>query len=166
MYNAMPPLHHRNPGIIGAAFDNTDCRVELICDGLHIHPSVVRATFQMFSEDRIVLISDSMRATGMPNGEYTLGGQAVLVEDGKATLKSDGNLAGSVTNLMDCMKNLVLNMGIPLEQAVKCAAVNPVKTIGIYNKYGSLQVDKVANIVLLDQQLNIKSIIFKGRVIR
>lgn len=163
LYNAMPPFSHREPGVVGAACDKSECMVELICDGIHIHPSVIRATFKMFGDDRIILISDSMMATGMPDGEYSLGGQAVKVADHKATLVTDGAIAGSATNLMDCMRNIVKNMGIPLETAVKCAAVNPAKSIGIYDKYGSITPGKVANIVLLDKDLNIKSVILKGK---
>ena len=165
LYNAMPPFSHREPGVVGAACDKPECMVELICDGIHIHPSVIRATFKMFGDDRIILISDSMMATGMPDGEYSLGGQAVKVADHKATLVTDGAIAGSATNLMDCMRNIVKNMGIPLETAVKCAAVNPAKSIGIYDKYGSIMPGKVANIVLLDKDLNIKSVILKGKEI-
>lgn len=163
LYNAMPPFSHRAPGVVGAASDTPGCCVELICDGIHIHPSVVRATFKMFGEDRIILISDSMMATGMPDGEYALGGQAVRVTGKVATLVSDGALAGSVTNLMDCMKNCVRNMGIPLYTAVKCAAVNPAKAIGIYDSYGSIAPGKVANLILLDEQLNMNTVILKGQ---
>ncbi len=163
LYNAMPPFSHRAPGVIGAAFDTPGCYVELICDGIHIHPSVVRATFRMFGEDRVVLISDSMMATGMPDGEYELGGQAVRVSGRSATLISDGALAGSVTNLMECMRNCVKSMGIPLETAVKGAAVNPARAIGIYDSYGSLTPGKFANLVLLDDKLEIRAVILKGR---
>lgn len=161
LYNAMPPFHHRDPGVIGAAFDTPGCTVELICDGIHLHPSVVRATLQMFGEERVVFVSDSMMATGLPDGTYSLGGQEVSVKGRKATL-SDGTIAGSVTNLMDCLKNAVQNMGVPLETAVKAAAVNPAKVIGIYDRYGSITAGKIANIVLLDKDLNIKAIILKG----
>ncbi len=164
LYNAMPPFSHREPGVVGAAGDMPDCYVELICDGIHIHPSVVRATFKLFGEDRILLISDSMRAAGMPDGEYTLGGQAVRVSGKRASLVSDGALAGSVTNLMECMRNSV-HMGIPLETAVKCAASNPARAIGIYDSFGSLTPGKTANIVLLDKQLNIAAVIVKGKII-
>lgn len=165
LYNAMPPFSHRAPGVIGAACDNTTCNVEIICDGVHLHPSVVRTTLKMFGEDRVVFISDSMMATGMPDGEYSLGGQAVKVVGNKATLVVDGAIAGSATNLMDCMKNAVKNMGIPLETAVKCAAVNSAKSIGIYDQYGSIAPGKVANIVLLDEELEVKNVILKGIVI-
>lgn len=162
LYNAMPPFTHRAPGPIGAAFDNPSCRVELICDGIHIHPSVVRATFRLFGDDRVILISDSMRAAGMPDGEYELGGQAVFVKGRLAVLK-DGTIAGSATNLMDCVRTAVKEMGIPLESAIKAAAVNPAKAIGVYDRYGSLAPGKLANIVLLDQELGLQQVYKHGR---
>lgn len=162
-YNAMPPFSHREPGVIGAASDTKDIYVELICDGVHIHPSVVRATFNFMTDERIVLISDSMEATGMPDGRYMLGGQEVILKGNKPTLAVDGSIAGSATNLMDCMRNLVKNMGVTIEQAVKTASVNPAKAIGVFDEYGSLEPGKIANIVLLDQELNIKAVYIKGK---
>lgn len=165
LYNAMPPFTHREPGVIGAACDAQDCRVELICDGVHIHPATVRTTFKMFGDDRIIMISDSMMATGLEDGSYTLGGQDVTVKGNKATLTKEGNIAGSVTNLMDCIRRAVKDMGISLGSAVKCAAVNPAKAIGIYDRYGSLTAGKKANAVILDEELNIRHIIKDGREI-
>lgn len=162
LYNAMPAFTHREPGVVGAALDSPHCMVELICDGVHIHPSVVRATFRMFGDDRVILISDSMRAAGMQDGQYTLGGQDVTVKGKYATLVSDGALAGSVTNLMDCMKTAVKEMQIPLESAVACATMNPAKAIGIYDTYGSISTGKIANLVLLDDELNVKKIIINS----
>lgn len=161
LYNAMPSFTHRAPGVIGAAHDSGHVMVELITDGVHIHPSVVRTTFDMF-KDRVVLISDTMRATGMPDGQYTLGGQAVTVKGNVATLTEGGALAGSVTNLMDCMKNAVQNMGIPLEEAVAAATINPAKSVGLDDKYGSIKAGKVGNLVLLDQNLELKKVILNG----
>ena len=161
LYNAMPLFTHRAPGVIGAAHDSSHVMVELITDGVHIHPSVVRTTFDMF-KDRVVLISDSMRATGMPDGQYTLGGQAVTVKGNMATLIEGGALAGSVTNLMDCMRNAVKNMGISLEDAVAAATINPAKSVGLDNKYGSIKQGKVGNLVLLDQNLEIQKVILNG----
>ena len=158
----MPPYTHRETGVIGAARDSEHCMVELICDGLHIHPSVVRATFQMFGNDRVVLVSDSMRACGLSDGDYTLGGQDVKVVGKLATLKSDGAIAGSVTNLMDCMRTAVKEMGIPLESAVAAATMNPAKSVGLYEQYGSITEGKIANVVLLDEDLNIKKNIING----
>lgn len=163
LFNAMPAFSHRSPGVIGAALDAPHVKVELICDGIHIHPSMIRAAFSMFTDERIVLVSDSMMATGLEDGDYTLGGQKVTVKGKVATL-SDGTLAGSVTNLMDCMRNVV-SFGIPLESAVKCAAVNPVKQAGLYNEHGSLTPGKIADVVLLDSELNLHTVILRGRIL-
>ena len=162
LYNAMPPLNHRNPGVIGAVRDSDSCHVELICDGVHIHPSVIRATFAMFGAQRMILISDSMRATGLDDGEYTLGGQPVTVKGNLATLH-DGTIAGSATNLMDCMRFAVKHAGLPLETAVMCATANPAKEIGIFDEVGSIAVGKKADFVLLDQDLNLAGVYIDGK---
>ena len=187
LYNAMPPLHHRNPGVIGAVRDSEKCHAmtgfthrepgvvgaasdnehamsEIICDGVHIHPSVIRATFAMFGAKRMILISDSMRATGIEDGEYTLGGQAVTVRGPLATLH-DGTIAGSATNLMDCMRFTVRQAGIPLEEAIMCATVNPAKEIGIYDEAGSISAGKRADFVLLNDDLDIVSVYIDGKEI-
>ena len=135
--------------------------VELICDGVHIHPAVVRTTFRIFGDDRIILISDSMRAAGLADGQYDLGGQTVVVKGNLAVLE-DGTLAGSVTNLMDCVRTVVRDMGIPLASAVKCTAVNPAKAIGIYGDYGSLTPGKYGNIVLLNKDLSLKAVFHRS----
>lgn len=166
LYNAMPAFTHRNPGVVGAVSDSAHVNAEMICDGIHIHPSVVRAAFKMLGADRIILISDSMRATGMPDGQYTLGGLDVNVAGGKATLVSNGALAGSATNLMECMKRLVVQMDIPLETAVACATMNPARCLGISGEYGSVTAGKRADIVLLDEELNLKAVVKDGIRIR
>lgn len=165
LYNAMPPFTHRAPGVIGAAADNDNVFVELICDGIHIHPATVRTTFKIFGDDRICLISDSMEATGMPDGEYALGGQKVIKEGALATLV-DGTIAGSATNLMDCVRTAIIHMHIPMESAIKSATANPAKSIGIYDKYGSISTGKYANCVILDHDLNIKAIFLKGKQVQ
>lgn len=165
LYNAMPPFTHRKPGVIGAVVDSSHVTAELICDGVHIHPSVVRATFRMLGEDRIILISDSMCATGMQDGQYLLGGLKVNVKGNHATLASNGALAGSATNLMDCMRTAVKKMGIPLETAVACVTINPAKAIGEFKDYGSIAPGKKANLVLLDADLNVKAVIKDGKKI-
>lgn len=166
LFNAMPPFTHRAPGVIGAACDNENVKVELICDGVHVHPSVIRAAFKMFGDDRIVMISDSMMATGKPDGTYALGGQEVTVKGNVATLTEGGAIAGSVTNLMNCIRYAVKEAGIPLESAVKCAAVNSAKSIGTFDKYGSISTGKYANVVLLDKDLNIEHIVKRGTVVK
>ena len=150
LFNAMTPFTHREPGIVGAAFDDGKCYAELICDGIHVDPSVVRMAFQLFGEDRVVLISDGMEATGMPDGEYQLGGQRVSLKGKRATL-SDGTLAGSASTLYDCLKKAV-EYGIPLESAIKAATVNPARSIGADDEYGSIKVGKRARFLLLDQR--------------
>lgn len=165
LYNAMPAFTHRAPGVIGAVYDSKHVMAEIICDGVHIHPAAVRATFEMMGEDRMILISDSMRAAGMPDGSYTLGGLDVNVVGNRATLASDGAIAGSVTNLMDCMKTAVKIMNIPLETAVACATINPAKSLGIDAEYGSIRAGKKAHIVLMDQELNVQQVIKDGELL-
>lgn len=157
LYNAMQPFGHRAPGLIGAAMDDPECMVELICDGYHIHPSAIRAAFRLFGPERVILISDSMRATGMENGTYELGGQEVTVQDRKAVLK-DGTLAGSATNLYGCMCKAV-EFGIPLEQAIMAATANPARSIGIFDRVGSIRIGKQADLLLVSENLELKRVI-------
>ncbi len=159
MYNAMTGYSHRDPGVVGAIMDS-DITAELICDGIHIHPSVIRTTYKILGEDRLVLMSDSMSAAGMEDGKYNLGGQEVYINDRKATL-IDGTIAGSTTNLMECMK-IAYKSGIPLEKAIKCATINPAKVIGVDSIVGSLKVGKSADIVILNKDLSIDSVYIKG----
>lgn len=164
LYNAMPAFTHRAPGVIGAVADSKHVMAEIICDNVHIHPAVVRATFAMMGAARMILISDSMRATGMPDGTYTLGGLDVNVNGNRATLVDGGALAGSVTNLMDCMRTVVKVMDIPLETAVACATANPARSLGVYDTYGSISEGKKADIVLLDEDLALKMVIKDGQL--
>ena len=159
----MPPFHHRDPGVIGAAYDAPHAKVELICDGIHIHDAVVRATFKMFGAERMVLISDSLRAAGMPDGIYPFGGQEIEVHGPRATIAGHPEtLAGSVTSLMGCMRKAV-EYGIPLADAVRAASFNPAQAVKIADRAGSLEIGKEASIVLLNKEdLSIKKIIFKG----
>lgn len=156
LFNAMNPFEHRAPGLIGAAAENENCMAELICDGIHVHESMVRAAFKLFP-DRIVLISDSIRAAGMGNGTYDLGGQQVTVSGNKACL-ADGTIAGSVTNLLDCLCNAV-SFGIPLEKVIAAATMNPAKSIGIFHETGSLTPGKRADVILTDKNLNLLRVI-------
>lgn len=164
LFNAMPPFHHRKPGVAGAAFD-AGAYVELICDGVHIHPAMVRSVFKLFGSGRVCMISDSMRAAGLEDGDYTLGGQAVRVNGNIATL-ADGTIAGSVTNLMLCLRTAVCQMQIPLEQAVQSASETPARSIGVFDRCGSLAPGKQADIVLLDRDLNIRQVFVGGRALK
>lgn len=160
LFNAMPPFAHREPGVVGAAAESGDVTVELICDGYHIHPGVVRSTFRLFGADRIVLISDSMMAAGMEDGEYELGGQPVRVKGGLATL-ADGTLAGSAVNLFDCVKTAI-RMGVPREDAVRAATYNPAAAIGIDGECGSLRAGSGADILVTDRNFCLMEVIKSG----
>lgn len=165
LYNAMPGITHRDPGPIIAAMER-GAEVELITDGVHIHPAVVRFTFRSFGDDRVILIADSMMACGLPDGQYSLGGQAVTVCGPRATLtEQPGTIAGSATCLYDCMRRAVLEMGVPLESAVRAASENPARSIGVDNDYGSLGAGRWGNVILADSKLNIKAVIRKGKQI-
>ena len=165
LYNAMPGITHREPGPIIAALENK-AMVELITDGVHIHPAMVRFTFNTFGDDKVVLIADSMMACGLPDGAYSLGGQAVTVQGPRATLtEHPDTIAGSATCLYDCMRRAVLDMGVPLESAVRAASENPAKSIGVDSDYGSLAAGRYGNVILADEALNIKMLVQKGRVI-
>lgn len=162
LFNAMPPFAHRSPGVVGAAADCPGVRVELICDGIHIHPAVIRSVFKLFGADRVILISDSLRCTGMPDGVYPFGGQEIELHGSRATmLGHPETLAGSVTDLMGCLKNAA-EFGVPLHDAVKAAAVNPAKAVGIFDQYGTLEPGKTANLAVLDGALNLKAVFFHG----
>jgi len=148
LYNAMQPYTHRQPGLIGAAYDTPDVFCELIADGIHIHDAVIRNTFRQLGPERVVLISDSMEATGMPDGEYALGGQKVYKKGRKATL-ADGTIAGSASTLMDCLK-YAISIGVPMSDAIFAATRNPAKAIGIYDDVGSIEISKKADLVNLN----------------
>lgn len=169
LFNAMASWHHRRPGTVGAVMDvaaeGKEIMAELICDGIHVHPSMIRTAFRLLGSDHIVLISDSMRAAGMGDGEYTLGGQTVHVQGKKAVLTKDGTLAGSVTSLPDCVRTVVREAKIPLEQAVACATINPAKCLGIDQGYGSIKEGKWGDVVLWDNELCQRLVIHRGRVI-
>lgn len=164
LFNGMSGMGHREPGVPGAVFDEKGVFTELICDGEHVHPGMVRAAFALFGAERICMISDSMRATGMPDGEYTLGGQMVRVKDKQARL-ADGSLAGSVCTLFDCLKKTVLEMGVSLEDAVKACTITPAKALGLTKVCGVLKVGMPADILVIDKQLELKQVIKGGKIL-
>ena len=147
-FNAMNPLHHREPGLIGAAMD-TGMYMELICDGIHVHPSMVRMMFAAHPE-QVVLISDSIPAAGLEDGEYVSGGLKVLVKNGKAAL-ADGTIAGSTVSLFDAMVNAI-RFGVPAEQAVNSATYLPAKSVGMEHVAGSIAVGRNAEFLVVDKE--------------
>lgn len=164
LYNAMPPFTHRQPGVIGAAAENERTEVELICDGIHIHPCVVKNTFKLFGAGRVVLISDSMMATGMEDGEYALGGQPVTVRGNRALL-ADGTIAGSATNLYDCMRTAI-GMGVPKEEAVRAATINPAVSVGLQDECGALLPGRRADVLIADREFTLQEVIKSGRTVQ
>ena len=164
LYNAMPSLHHRNPGPIAAAADRDDVTCEIIADGVHIHPSMVRLAFRLFP-DRMILISDSLRACGLGDGTFELGGQEFTVNGNRATI-ANGSLAGSVSSVMACLRTAVTRMGIPLVDAVRAATVTPARALGVYGERGSIEAGKVADCVVLDADLAVKHVVLRGKLLK
>lgn len=151
MYNAMSYVDHREPGIVGAAYDKKDVFVEIICDGNHLHPSLIRSTYDAFGDERIVLISDSTEATGCADGRYMLGDTPIVKRGNKAVLEeNEAVLGGSVSNLYDCFRYAVDVVGIPLESAVRMVTYNPAKSVGLDDVAGILKVGRRADYVILD----------------
>ena len=166
LYNGMNSLHHREPTVLGAAFDHPAVKAEIICDGIHIHPTVIRMTWALYGANRMVLISDSLRCCGMADGKYMLGGQEIVVNGNRATLADNPNtLAGSNTSLMGCLRTAI-RFGIPAADAVRAASYNPAEAIGLADRIGSLDLGKDASFILLDKEtLETKAMVFKGKKI-
>lgn len=158
MCNAMPPLHHRQPSLMGAAL-MSNAYIQVITDGLHLHPATVHLLYRAFGVDRMILISDSMRATGLPDGTYDLGGQEVTVKEGVSRL-ADGTIAGSTANLLTCVKQAIA-MGIPKQHALQMASKTPATMMGL-NK-GELAVGKDADFVVMDQTFTPKAAYCGGK---
>ena len=161
LYNAMPGIHHRNPGVIPAAVENPNVRAELICDGLHVHPASVRLAFSMFGGERMILVSDSGRCCGMPDGsKFELGGQDAWLRDGVARL-GDGTIACSATNLYDSMVNAI-RFGVREEDAVRASSWNPACAIGAEAAVGSIESGKVADFIVCSADYTEKRVFLAG----
>lgn len=162
LFNAMPPIHHRKPGVIGAASECENVRAEIIADGIHVHPSSIRMAFRLFP-GRMILISDALRCCGMPDGAYELGGQTVYLK-GKTCTLADGTLAGSVTNLYDCMRNAI-SYGIAPEQAVQAATWNPACALGCQDVVGAIADGMQADFLVCDEQWNRRQVYLGGQAL-
>ncbi len=160
-FNAMPPIHHRNPDVIPAAAENPNVRAELISDGFHVMPPVVRMTFAAFGGARIVMVSDALRCSGMPEGEYELGGQPIFLKDGIAKL-ADGTVAGSASNLYKGVQNLI-SFGIPEEDVIRAATYNPACAIGAQEKIGSVETGKYADFIVCTPDYSQKRVFLAGK---
>lgn len=164
LYNAMTPMTHREAGIVGTAFDNDDVTCELICDGEHVCKTVVRNTFKILGDNRVCTISDSMRGAGLGIGEYELGGQIAYVKEGYKVAKlEDGTIAASISNVFGEFKNL-LNFGIDFKTALKACSINPAKAISEDDKIGSIAVGKCADLLVCDEQMNLKEVYIDGKL--
>lgn len=161
LYNGMSGLHHREPGVVGAALLRDELMAELIVDGVHIRPEVIDLTIQQKGKDHLVLITDAMRAKCLENGIYELGGQPVYVKDGKAALEN-GSLAGSVLKMKDALKNLLDFTPVSLEDAVQMASANPAIELQIFDRKGSLAVGKDADLVILNEALEVEMTFCRG----
>jgi len=161
LFNGMDGLHHRKPGIVAAALD-AGASVELICDGLHIHPAAIRLAHKLYG-DKLNLVSDSLRCAGMPDGDYELGGQPITLSGGVARLTGTDTLAGSSISMLDALRNVV-RFGLPLTDAVYAASTAPAEAARLTD-VGSLQAGKCADIVILDKDLNLKAVFVDGKKI-
>lgn len=162
LYNAMPGIHHRNPGVIPAAVENPNVRAEIICDGYHIHPASVRLAFTMF-KDRMILVADSGRCAGQPEGyQFDLGGQMAEIRGGVAKLVGSDTIACSASNLWTCLQN-VLAWGIPEEEAVRAATYNPACAIGADKVVGSIETGKVADFLVCGANYAEKRVFLAGK---
>ncbi|MBX0357148.1 N-acetylglucosamine-6-phosphate deacetylase [Halobacillus sp. Nhm2S1] len=161
LYNQMSGLHHREPGLVGAAFTNPALLVEMIVDHIHIHPEAVRLAYQVLGSDRTILITDAMRAKCLPAGTYDLAGQNVTVNNGEARL-SDGTLAGSILTLEEAARKMRAFAGVELNELVKMTSANAARELGVYDRKGSITKGKDADLVLLDEKGCVVTTICRG----
>ena len=160
LFNGMDGLHHRKPGIVAAALD-AGASVELICDGLHIHPAAIRLAHKLYG-DKLNLVSDSLRCAGMPDGDYELGGQPITLSGGVARLTGTDTLAGSAVSMLDALRNVV-SFGLPLADAVYAASTAPAQAAGLTD-VGALQAGMCADLLVLDQNLNLEAVFVDGQL--
>lgn len=161
-FNGMMPLHHRKPGVLAAAMERKHVLCECICDGFHVHPAMVALLYRQVGAERFCMISDSLRPAGLPDGDYTSGGQPITVKDGKALL-SDGTIAGSTAYLLEEVRNLVSWGVCDLAHAVYAASAVPAKAAGIYDEVGSIEAGKTADLLVLSSDSSLEQVIISGK---
>ncbi|WP_224752414.1 N-acetylglucosamine-6-phosphate deacetylase [Metabacillus arenae] len=163
LFNGMRGLHHRDPGTAGAALIHEELKTEIIADGIHVHPKTVKLAYHQKGHEGMIIITDAMRAKCLPNGEYELGGQKVFVEDGKAVLEN-GSLAGSVLQMNQAINNMMEFTGCSLRDVIWMSSVTPAKQLGIFDRKGSIEAGKDADIVILDENHNVWMTLCKGEI--
>ncbi len=164
VFNGMRSFHQREPGVIGAALLHDEVTAELISDGVHVHPAAMKLLIRVKGSNKVVLVTDAIRAAGMPDGEYRLGEQDVIVKNGVCRLVS-GELAGSTLTMDRALRNMVESVGISLQEAVMMATMNPARVIGMEDRKGGIAPGKDADLVILDERLNVCSTVLKGEVL-
>ncbi|HLR20885.1 MAG TPA: N-acetylglucosamine-6-phosphate deacetylase [Tissierellaceae bacterium] len=164
LYNGMKGFSHREPGAVGAALTDDRVYCEIIYDRFHLHDIAVKIALDMKGYDKIVLISDAMMAAGLEEGEYLLGGQKVFVKDGKPRLET-GGIAGSTLNLQKAVYNMVNYLQVPIHEAVKMASLNPSRSINMDKDIGSIERGKKADLILFDEEINIKDVYLGGKLV-
>ncbi len=162
LFNAMPAIHHRTPGPIPAIFSNSDIAVQIISDGHHLHPSIVNLIYKSIGIDRCICITDGVQAMGLPEGEYTYNNKKYISKDGAAKY-FDGTLIGSTMSLMMIVKKFKEFTGCSFEEAINTATKNPAKLLGVEKTIGAIETGKDADILLIDDDLNIHNVIIKGK---
>ncbi|MCM3169344.1 N-acetylglucosamine-6-phosphate deacetylase [Peribacillus frigoritolerans] len=163
LYNGMRGLHHREPGVLGAAYLRDELYVELIADGIHCRPEMIKLAYKQITSERMILITDSLRAKWLEKGTYDLGGQPVNVDETKATL-SDGTLAGSILKMNDAIKNTMKYTDCSMTDIIKMTAENPAKQLRIFDRKGSIQVGKDADLVILNHRLDVEMTFCRGNL--
>jgi len=161
-FNAMRPYHHREPGTVGAVLTDRRIMAEIIADGHHVHPAGIKMLIAAKGVDRVIMITDAMAAAGQPDGEYDLGGLQVVMQDGVARLKEGGNLAGSTLTMIDAFRYMVRTVGASVEEASRMASANPARQLGMDGEIGSLAPGKRADMLLLDNRLELRQVWIGG----
>jgi N-acetylglucosamine-6-phosphate deacetylase len=164
-FNAMKPLHHREPGTVGAVLTDARIEAEVIADGHHVHPAAIRLLTQVKHQMNLLLITDAMAAAGLGDGAYELGGLAVTVKAGVARLTEGGNLAGSTLTMIDALRYVVREVGVSVAEASRYASGNPAKSLGVADRVGSIAVGKQADLLLLSRDLDIRRLWIRGNEI-
>lgn len=164
LFNGMRGLHHRDPGVVGSALLNDDIFVEVIPDGIHFHPDLLKMVVKMKGLERMLVITDGIRAKGMSDGVYDLGGQKVTVNAGKCILTSTGSLAGSIVTMNNARLNLIKWLGLTIHEQLQVTSANQAKRLGIYDIKGSIQAGKDADIVVLGENGAVELTICRGLV--